>query len=142
MPSPAGGRRKKAPGKTSNQGAIRGRDEKAPANARGRCILEARYPQLSKLGISFKEAAFHGWVSKACICFSVIFSITSVYSRRRPGTHIMMIHSLKSSAAQSYTQGVRTLTTAASTSLRINSDRLQETLHETCKWGAANPYGP
>lgn len=30
---------------------------------------------------------------------------------------------------------------AAPSSLRINADRLWETLHETCKWGAAHPYG-
>lgn len=29
-----------------------------------------------------------------------------------------------------------------SVSLKINSDRLQETLHDTCKWGAAHSYGP
>ncbi|KAJ5133796.1 hypothetical protein N7526_005161 [Penicillium atrosanguineum] len=30
---------------------------------------------------------------------------------------------------------------AAPSSLSINADRLWETLHETCKWGAAHPYG-
>lgn len=30
---------------------------------------------------------------------------------------------------------------AAPSSLKINADRLWETLHETCKWGAAHPYG-
>jgi hypothetical protein len=25
--------------------------------------------------------------------------------------------------------------------LKINADRLHETLHQTCQWGAAHPYG-
>lgn len=25
--------------------------------------------------------------------------------------------------------------------LAINADRLMETLHQTCQWGAAHPYG-
>lgn len=29
----------------------------------------------------------------------------------------------------------------APSSLRINADRLWETLHQTCEWGAAHRYG-
>lgn len=30
---------------------------------------------------------------------------------------------------------------APASGLRINADRLQETIHHTCQWGAAHRYG-
>lgn len=42
-----------------------------------------------------------------------------------------------------HTRGFATsATTSRLSGLTINASRLQETLHETCKWGSANPYGP
>ncbi|XHF98841.1 hypothetical protein AWENTII_002376 [Aspergillus wentii] len=40
-----------------------------------------------------------------------------------------------------FTRDLSTVSRARGSGLQINSDRLWETLHETCKWGAANRYG-
>lgn len=42
------------------------------------------------------------------------------------------------------TRSIRQLSTSSrppTSGLRINPDRLWETIHETCKWGSAHPYG-
>lgn len=39
------------------------------------------------------------------------------------------------------TRPMRFFSTSRLQSLKINADRLNETLHYTCQWGAANRYG-
>lgn len=52
---------------------------------------------------------------------------------------------MKTLAKSPLLRHARGLATAAGprplSGLTINADRLNETLHETCKWGAANPWG-
>lgn len=47
-------------------------------------------------------------------------------------------HSLRLSAARAFSTSSRL---QAMSSLSINADRLWETLHETCEWGAAHRHG-
>ncbi|KAH6662677.1 putative beta-alanine synthase [Plectosphaerella plurivora] len=48
---------------------------------------------------------------------------------------------MKSPLPLRHIRGLATTSSPRLSGLTINADRLNETLHETCKWGAANRYG-
>lgn len=44
-------------------------------------------------------------------------------------------------SASRTTRQLSTASRSPTSGLRINPDRLWETIHESCKWGSAHPYG-